>query len=277
MADRDAYLTDPAARDVPVDLLLDPERIAALAGADRPAPGQRSPGRLQPAGRRHGVPGHGRRRWQRRQPHRVELPGVRLRRRRSGDRDPLPEPGQLLQPGPGPPERPRAAQADAPHAAPRDAVPERARRAVDRRGLDGWRCPAAGPRPVRQRRRGRRARHPDRHRRAALLRRASAITSRRRPPSPWSRVTRRASTTRCARSATSWSRPPPSTRTWATSMRSSLSPAVRPNRTARWRPRRTRAARGCRPSGRDGVVVRYSADRWQAALTHRRHRLALAT
>jgi gamma-glutamyltranspeptidase len=31
MADRDANLTDPAARDVPVDLLLDPERIAALA------------------------------------------------------------------------------------------------------------------------------------------------------------------------------------------------------------------------------------------------------
>ncbi len=31
MADRDAYLTDPAARDVPVDVLLDPGRIAALA------------------------------------------------------------------------------------------------------------------------------------------------------------------------------------------------------------------------------------------------------
>ena len=32
IADRDAYLTDPAARDVQVDLLLDPERLAALAG-----------------------------------------------------------------------------------------------------------------------------------------------------------------------------------------------------------------------------------------------------
>ena len=31
MADRDAYLTDPAARDLPVDVLLDPGRIAALA------------------------------------------------------------------------------------------------------------------------------------------------------------------------------------------------------------------------------------------------------
>lgn len=37
MADRDAYLTDPTARDVPIDMLLDPERIAALAGRIDPS------------------------------------------------------------------------------------------------------------------------------------------------------------------------------------------------------------------------------------------------
>ena len=61
MADRDAYLTDPAARDVPVEMLLDPERLAALAARIDPEPGQRAARRDQPARRRHGLPRHGRR------------------------------------------------------------------------------------------------------------------------------------------------------------------------------------------------------------------------
>jgi gamma-glutamyltranspeptidase len=50
MADRDAYLTDPEARDVPVDMLLEPERIARLAGqielsrASTPPPASNPPG-----------------------------------------------------------------------------------------------------------------------------------------------------------------------------------------------------------------------------------------
>ena len=87
------------------------------------------------------------------------------------DRDPLPEPGLVLQPRPGPSERARAGQADAPHAAPRDAVPGRRAAAVGRDRVDGRRRPAADPRPgrvgPRRRRRGRR----DRGRRAALVRR----------------------------------------------------------------------------------------------------------
>ena len=50
MADRDAFLTDPAARDVPVAMLLDPERIAGLADRidprrmARPVPSTNPPG-----------------------------------------------------------------------------------------------------------------------------------------------------------------------------------------------------------------------------------------
>jgi gamma-glutamyltranspeptidase len=50
MADRDAYLTDPAARDVPVDLLLDPERIAALGGRIDPRRASAPPVASNPPG-----------------------------------------------------------------------------------------------------------------------------------------------------------------------------------------------------------------------------------
>ena len=50
MADRDAFLTDPAARDVPVDLLLDPERIAALADRIDPSLASTPPGASNPPG-----------------------------------------------------------------------------------------------------------------------------------------------------------------------------------------------------------------------------------
>ena len=128
MADRDAYLTDPAARDVPVETLLDRERLAALAARHRPDAGQRAR-RPRPTRRGGGtiflatVDADG---------NAVSLIESNYMGFGSGvvdpaTGDPLPEPGQLLQPGPRPPERPRAAQADAPHAAPRDAVPGRVR------------------------------------------------------------------------------------------------------------------------------------------------------
>ena len=104
---------------------------------------------------------------QRRQPHRVELPRLRVRGRGPGDRHPLPEPGQLLQPGPGPSQRPRARQADAPHAPARDALPGRRATALDRGRVHGRRRPAADPRPVRVGGRGRRrstSGRPSRHR-----------------------------------------------------------------------------------------------------------------
>ena len=123
LADRDAYLTDPDDRDVPVAELLDPQRLASLAAridrerAARPAAATNPPGGgtifLATVDRRR----------QCCQPDRVELGRVRLGRGRSGHRDPLPEPGQLLQPRRGSRQRHRPSQADAPHAAPRDAVP----------------------------------------------------------------------------------------------------------------------------------------------------------
>ena len=50
MADRDAYLTDPAARDVPVDRLLDPDRLAALAARIDPARATPPPVAANPPG-----------------------------------------------------------------------------------------------------------------------------------------------------------------------------------------------------------------------------------
>ena len=49
-ADRDAHLTDPAARDVPVDRLLDPERLAALAGRIDPRRASAPPVASNPPG-----------------------------------------------------------------------------------------------------------------------------------------------------------------------------------------------------------------------------------
>ena len=221
MADRDAYLTDPAARDVPVEMLLDRERLASLAAridparasARRPRPTRRGGGTIFLAT----VDGDG---------NAVSLIESNYLGFGSGvvdpeDRRPLPEPGQLLQPGSRSPERPRAAQADAPHAAPRDAVPGRPGRAVDRGRLDGRRRPAADPRPVRECRRRRRPRYPDSHRRAPLLHRAGRPLRAHRRPSGWSRGMRPARRTRCAHSVTTWRRPRRSTRASATNMRSS--------------------------------------------------------
>ena len=249
---RTATPTSPtrAFRDVPVDALLDPRtRPTWPRGSTRPRGRVRRPPRTPR--RRHDLPRHGRRRGQCGQPHRVELPGVRVGRRRSGDRDPLPEPGQLLQPGRRPPQRPRAGQADAPHAAPRDAVPGPGEaRPVDRGRLDGRRRPAADPRPVRGRRRRWRGGYPDRGGGAALVRRAGRTTSRRRPTvhleprhAPGDRPRRwpPSATTSCRRRR--------STAALATSTRSSSSTAARRRPMARWPPRRTRAARGCPPSG----------------------------
>ena len=125
MADRDAHLTDPAFRDIPVDAPARPGATppSSPRGSTRAAPPAR-PRPTNPLGGGTIYLAVVDARRQRGQPHRVELlrdfgSGVR----RPGHRHPLPEPGQLLQPRPGAPERPRARQADAPHAAPRDAVP----------------------------------------------------------------------------------------------------------------------------------------------------------
>ena len=70
-----------------------------------------------------------------------------------------------------------------------------------------------------------------------------------------------------------------STRTSDTSTRSSSSTADRPRRTARSPPPPTRAAPGCRPSGERAGSGASTCDtprrRWQAALTRRRHRPAV--
>ncbi len=61
MADRDAYLTDPTFRDVPVATLLDPQRLSRPRRAHRSAAG-RSPAAVhQPARWRHDLPGRRRR------------------------------------------------------------------------------------------------------------------------------------------------------------------------------------------------------------------------
>ena len=102
MADRDAHLTDP-------ELRRRPGRPAALARPTPPSsPGGSTrrarrcrPPRPRAARRRDDLPRDGRRRRQRGQPDRVELHGLRVGRRRSRDRDPLPEPRLVLQPRPG--------------------------------------------------------------------------------------------------------------------------------------------------------------------------------
>ncbi len=92
-------------------------------GTHRSPAGEPAGGLDQPDRRRDDLPCRRRRGGQRGQPHRIELPGLRVGRRRPRDRRPLPEPGQLLQPRRASPEPVDAGQADAPHAAPRDAVP----------------------------------------------------------------------------------------------------------------------------------------------------------
>ena len=124
MADRDAHLTDPDFRDIPVERLLDPGYAARAGGADRPA-ARRAPAdgdrTRAAAGRSTSPPST-------RDGNAVSLIESNYAGFGSGVVDPATgihyqNRGPLLQPRAGPPERPGARQADAPHAAPRDAVP----------------------------------------------------------------------------------------------------------------------------------------------------------
>ena len=123
MADRDAELTDPDFRDIPLERLISKEYAAELASRIDPRHASSPVESSAPARRRHRIPRGGGRRGQRRQPHRVELHGLRVRRGRSRYWHPLPEPWLLLQPRSDAPERPGTGQADAAHAAAGHAVP----------------------------------------------------------------------------------------------------------------------------------------------------------
>ena len=291
MADRDAYLTDPAFATVPVEHLLDPGYAAELAARIDPRRA-RHPGSLdQPGRRRHDLPRHRRRRGQRGQPHRVELPRVRVGRRRPGHRHPLPEPRQLLQPRRG---RTRTVLAPGkrtlhtllPGMLFRDGQPGPWVVA----GLDGRRRPAADPRPARLGRwsmagstSGRRSRAPRWYVEPAdhfappldvLLEPRHAPGVAEALECDGSHLVR----DRGVRLAA-----------LATSTPSSWSTAARGRPTARWPRRRTRAARVSRRSGRttsgdavalpsarprpESAAAGYTrARRWQAALTRSRHR-----
>ena len=178
MADRDAYLTDPDST-TSRSIGCSSRRYAADLAAARIDAERATPAAASRAPRGGGtiwlgvVDGDGMC---------VSLiesnyGGLRLGRRRSRYRHPLPEPRRLLQPRRGPSERARAAQADAPHADARDALPRRP--AVGRARVDGRRRAAADPRAGRvgpgRRRRGRR----DGRRAAALVRRTRWSISRR--------------------------------------------------------------------------------------------------
>ena len=160
-ADRDAFLADPAFRDVPVDRLLGADHAAAARGPHRP--GARRPGAAgrAHARRRDDLPRGRRRRGQRRQPDPVERRRVRLGRPRPGHRRPLPEPRVLVLARPRQPQRARARQAARAHADAGDAVPRWRAAAVGRRRVDGRRHPAADPRPARLGAGRRRRRHRD--------------------------------------------------------------------------------------------------------------------
>ena len=97
MADRDAYLTDPAVSPTPLERLLSPGYAADLARRIDVA-GRHDRTRDPPARRGHDLAGRRRRRGLRREPDRVQLHDLRLGRRGPGDRDRLPEPGLVLQP-----------------------------------------------------------------------------------------------------------------------------------------------------------------------------------
>ena len=250
MADRDAHLTDP---DVPrrpgrAAARPGPRRASSPRGStrDRAAPPAAGD---EPARRRDDLPRGRRRRRERRQPDRVELPGLRVGRRRPGDRDPLPEPGQRTSASTTTTRTSsRRASGRSTRCSP-GCCSGTASRPVGRRRLDGRRRPAADPRPARVGAGRRRRRRRDRGRRAALVRRAGRAlrAAGRGPP----RAALRAGRRRGARRARppGLARPRRSTATSATSTRSSSSTAGRPRPTARSRRRPTRAATGCRRSG----------------------------
>ncbi len=150
-------------------------------------------------------------------------------------------------------------------------------RAVGRGRIDGRRCPAADPRPARLGAGRRRAstcgpRSPRRagssSRPLTSSRRSTVRLEPRFAPGVGRRRSRRSATRSSLTDAVRQ-------RASATSTRSSSSMADRPPRTARSRPRPTRAATGL-PGGlvtpSAPAPVRYSRRRWRAALTRRRHR-----
>ena len=98
MADRDAHLTDPEFTDIPMERLVTRPR-GVVGRSDRSPRGPRAPsGNRAPKRGRHDLAGRRRRRGNGRQPHRVELRGLRVWRRRSRDGHRLPEPRRVLQP-----------------------------------------------------------------------------------------------------------------------------------------------------------------------------------
>ena len=232
----------------------------------RPAPPRWPPGstrggprgrrRDQPAGRRHGLPRDRRRRGQRGEPHRIELHGLRLRRGRSRTR------ASTTRTAAATSASTRSTRTSSRRASGRctrcspGCCSGTATRPVGRGGLDGRRRPAAGPRPVRERRSstaGSTSGPPSRRRAGSSSR---PTISRHRPRSISSRVMPPASPRR--------SRDGPRPRAdgavrpaSGTSTPSSSSTAARRRSTARSRRPPIRAAPGCRRSG-SASRLRYS-------------------
>ena len=250
MADRDAHLTDPAARDIPLERLLDrPTPRRSPRGSTRAGPPARP--RHEPVRRRDDLARRRRSRRQCGQPDPVELRELRSGVARPGHGGPYqnrgsyfslePDHPNVLEPGK------RTLHTLMPGMLFRDGWP-----AVGRGRLDGRRRPAADPRPARlgpgRRRRG--CPRPRWRRRAGSSSRRPI--SRRRSRSAWSRAS-----AGIARDARPLGHPVTarrrSTRS-ATGMRSSWSTVARRRRRVRWRPPPTRAATACRRSGRAGRV-----------------------
>ena len=168
MADRDAYLTDPEAVDVPVDALLDAAYHAELAARIDPrrARRRRHPGAGRSAAARSTSASSTPRATRSASSSRT-LPGFG-----SGVVDPATgihyqNRGAYFSLDPAHPNVLEPRKRTAPHAAARDAVPRRRAAAVGRRRVDGRRRPAADPRPARvgaRRRRGRTSGRPWRRR-----------------------------------------------------------------------------------------------------------------
>ncbi len=250
MADRDAYLTDPAVRDVPVEMLLDRERLAALAakieptraGAPAAATNPRGGGTIFLAT----VDADG---------NAVSLIESNYMGFGSGVVDPAtgvhyqnrgsyfslePDHPNVLEP------RKRTLHTLLPGMLFRDG---QAGPWIVAGAMGGDAQPQVHAQFVQRRRRWP-ARHPHGDRRATLLHRTGRslrATDQRVPRTATRRRHRRA---RCARLGTSWRRRRRSTRTSGTNTPSSSSTAVPEPPTGRSRRPRIRAARAFPPSGR---------------------------